>query len=187
VCIPYLIRASSKIIEPVEQVSISKNLSVSQCTLVDGYQIGMSIQNFKDTYPKNLPAPSCRTSSPKMVRCDGQMDINKIKTWVSFDFGYGNDFKDGTQFAFGNGKLFGVKGSFEISELNAVEQAFLKNFGVPMSDKKESTGYEGMSWNKDGNAIMLSQIPDGEGYLFSIIPLDPKRLSACLSNQLARR
>ena len=180
--IPLLVSTSSKKISPAEQSTLSKNLPMPQCSLIDGYQIGMSIQSFKDSYPKNLPAPVCRTSSPKMVRCDGQMEINNVTTLVSFDFGYGSDYKDGTQFTFGNGKLFGVKGSFEIAELGVIEQAFLKKFGTPQTNKKDLTGYEAMSWNKDGNAINFSQIPDEEGYLFSIIPSEPKRLSACLAS-----
>ncbi len=182
--IPCIVSASSKNNPSPAQTNPLNSESALQCGLIDGYQVGMSTANFKESYPKNLPKSSCRTSSPKMVRCDGQLEINNIKTFVSFDFGYGSDYKDGTQFSFGNGKLFGVKGNFEISEFDFVKQEFLKKFGIPKSDNKTSTGYEGISWNKDGNAIMLSQIPDGEGYLFSIIPLDPKRLSACLAAHL---
>ncbi len=141
----------------------------------------MSMQSFKGVYPKSLPASSCRLSSPKMVRCDGQMPINNVPAWVSFDFGHGNDFVDGTQFAFGNGKLFGVKGNFDINSYQEMKQTFIGKYGTPKAVQNESTDYEGMTWNKDGNAITLSKISDGEGYLFSIIPLDPKRLSACLA------
>ena len=105
-----------------------------------------------------------------------------LKLSYLFDFGYGNDYKDGTQFTFGNGKLFGLKGSFEITELVLVKKEFLNKFGIPRSDTLSSTGYEGLSWNSNGNTTILSQIPDGEGYLFSIIPTEPKRLSACLSS-----
>ncbi len=142
----------------------------------------MSIKSFKGIYPNSLPQPVCRTSSPKMVRCDAQLEIDHVNTFVSFDFGYGNDYKDGIAFNFGNGKLFGLKGSFEIKDWGVIEQAFLKKFGVPNVDKN-SSGYEAMSWNKDGNAINLSQITDSEGFLFSIIPQEPNRLSACLSSR----
>lgn len=116
-----------------------------------------------------------------MVRCDGQIEINNINTFVSFDFGYGNDYKDGTPFKFGNGKLFGLKGNFEMADLNEVEQGFLKHFGEPKTNMKVSTGFEAMSWNISGNTINFSQVPDSEGFLFSIIPSDPKILSDCLS------
>lgn len=180
--IPYLISATSKNIPSSAKTTFSNNINESQCGLINGYQIGMSIRSFKETYPKNLTAPSCRTISPKMVRCDGQMEINNVKTFVSIDFGYGNDNKDGTQFIFGNGKLFGVMGSFEKTEFDTIRQEFTNKFGVPKTNNKDSNGNEGMLWNKDGNEINLSQIPDGEGYLFSIIPSEPKRLSACLSS-----
>ena len=116
--IPYIVNAASRSLSAPSPTPQLRDTQEARCVLIDGYQIGMSIQTFKNSYPKNLALPVCRTSGPKMVRCDGQMEINKVKTLVSFDFGYGNDYKDGTQFKFGNGKLLGLKGSFEMAEMN---------------------------------------------------------------------
>jgi len=93
-----------------------------------------------------------------------------------------NNIPTDTTFNFHDGKLFEVSGNYDLVNFQALKQAFIEKFGFPNSDDKTSGGDEGMFWNKDGNAILLTQVPDGAGHLFSIMPIDPKRTSACLSN-----
>ena len=90
------------------------------CSLIDGYQIGMTIESFKESYAKNFPTPTCNLSLPSIgeqggVSCDGYMVINNIPADVTFHFG--------------EGKLFSIAGNFDPASFHTIKQAFIERFG----------------------------------------------------------
>jgi len=148
-------------------------------TLLDGYNIGMNIDDFKRSYSTRVTTPPTCEPLKLSVPCDdcfvchGGMTVASVAVTA--------------EFSFANGKLFSVAGNFDPHAFDAIKQAFITKFGQPESDSvcnrddpqmtpKEleeigrSVGCEGLFWSKKSIVVVLGQVPMATGQRFSILP-----------------
>jgi len=174
-----------------EQTPTNKQEVLDQCGIVNGYEFGMTINKFKDTYPKSLSEPFCHNivwGAGEEVVCDGQMVMNSIPVDVSFYFPKSPGITQG--------KLFSITGNFIPTNFQTIKSYLIGKFGNPDTDIKTcdelsqepnmgqfteqdknnfklSGGCEMMNWNyRKSISIMISQFQGG-----ALGPDNSKRLS----------
>jgi hypothetical protein len=149
------------------------------CDLINGYQIGMSMDEFKAHYAEmSQEPPECHSNEYSGENCEGHISIGKVPVRAEFHFG--------------NGKLFSIGARFGRYDFDSLKTELSDQFGYDGSEGlcramrdtstmtpedikniNEYGGCESVMWLKHGISISLNQVPPlVNGERFSMLPLD---------------